>query len=132
MEVNEPANVWVLNTDGEMVQETIQYSPGLLKIFDEVFTNAIDHSLREKTVKNIQVDINQETNTFIVYNDGPGIEVEIHKGSGMYVPQFIFSEVYSSSNYDDEQVREWAGQNGVGSKISNFFSDTFQVETLDS
>ena len=36
------------NNVNKMVEKTITYIPGLLKIFDEVIVNAIDHSIRLK------------------------------------------------------------------------------------
>ena len=49
----------------KMVEKEITYIPGLLKIFDEVVVNAIDHSMRLKSetkenikhVKNIKITI---------------------------------------------------------------------------
>ena len=51
----------------KMVEKEITYIPGLLKIFDEVVVNAIDHSMRLKSetkdnikhVKNIKITIDK-------------------------------------------------------------------------
>ena len=40
-----------------------------------------------------------------MYNDGPGIEVEVHEKEGIWVPQLIFGRLLTSSNYDDTEDR---------------------------
>uniref|UniRef100_A0A6C0I804 DNA topoisomerase (ATP-hydrolyzing) n=1 Tax=viral metagenome TaxID=1070528 RepID=A0A6C0I804_9ZZZZ len=121
---------WVL--DSVMVKKVLTYSPGLYKIFDEIFTNATDHSQRDCTLKKIEVTINKETGEITVTNDGLGIPVEIHKEFGKYVPEIIFGEFHTSSNYDDTEARTVGGLNGYGSKLTNAFSKKFVVEICDS
>ena len=45
---------WVVD-NGKFVRKTISYSPGLYKIFDEIFTNATDHSQRDTTMKMVKL-----------------------------------------------------------------------------
>lgn len=118
--------------DNKMVLKSISYSPAFIKIFDEILTNAIDHSIREKTVSKIKIETDPADGRISVYNDGPGIEVEIHPEAKVYVPEFIFTQVYTSSNYNDEEERDWAGRNGIGAKASSIFSKKFVIETVDS
>jgi DNA topoisomerase-2 len=65
-------------------------------------------------------------------NDGQGIPIEIHKELGKYVPEIIFGEFHTSSNYDDTEARTVGGLNGYGSKLTNAFSKKFTVEICDS
>lgn len=114
---------------GRMVQREISYVPGLYKIFDEILVNAADNKQRDKTMNCIKIDINAETNTISVWNNGQGIPVVMHKDEKMYVPTMIFGHLLTSSNYNDEEQKVTGGRNGYGAKLCNIFSDKFVVET---
>ncbi len=115
-----------------MVKQEVTYSPGFLKIFDEVLSNAVDHTHVDTTITSINVNINSENGIIEVYNNGKGIPIHIHSEYNKYIPEFIFGELHSSTNYDDTESRTKAGRNGVGVKLCNIFSKYFQVETVDS
>ena len=116
----------------QMKKKMIQYTPGFIKIFDEILTNATDHSFRDPTVTTIKVDFDKTTGEISVYNNGTGIPVQVHTEHGIYVPELIFGHLLSGSNYDDTVVRTGAGTNGIGSNCVNIYSKKFIVETLDS
>lgn len=80
----------------------------------------------------IRVAIDSEKHTISVKNDGQGIPVEIHKKEGIYVPELIFGNLLTSSNYDDEEAKTTGGRNGYGAKLANIYSTEFIVETADS
>ena len=116
----------------KIILEEITYVPGLYQIFDEVIVNAYDHSVNDKTVKDIKVTINEKTGFITVWNDGSGIPIVKHKELGVYIPEMIFGQLLTSTNYDDSQKRVSGGRNGYGAKLTNIFSSEFQVETVDS
>jgi len=118
--------------DGKMIKGMYEYSPGFLKIFDEILTNATDASTRDPTVTMIKVEYNKLTGEISVWNNGQGIEVVEHKEHKMYVPELIFGHLLSGSNYNDSQQRTGAGTNGLGSKLTCLYSKKFIVETIDS
>jgi DNA topoisomerase II len=122
---------WILS-ENKMVKKMVSYSPGLYKIFDEIFTNATDHSQRDPTLKKIEVSFDPEVGKITIFNDGEGIPIEIHKDHNKYVPEIIFGEFHTSSNYDDTEARTVGGLNGYGSKLTNAFSTLFVVEVCDS
>lgn len=124
--------LWVPNQEFKMEKKMLEYSPGFMKIFDEVLTNATDHSFRDSTVTQIKVDYNKETGEISVWNNGSGIPVIKHKEHDMYIPELIFGHMLSGSNYNDSDTRTGAGTNGLGSKVSNVYSKKFKIETLDS
>lgn len=115
----------------KMAKKLVEYSPGFVKIFDEILTNATDHATRDPSVSAIKVDFDQESGEICVWNNGRGIPVVEHKDHKMYVPELIFGHLLSGSNYDDSQQRIGAGLNGLGSKTTNIFSKKFVVETVD-
>jgi len=82
-------------------------------------------------MKYIKVDINPEENRIRVKNGGKGIPIEIHKTYNMYVPQLIFGNLLTSSNYNDNVKKVTGGRNGYGAKLTNIFSKTFIVETAN-
>ncbi|KAF5292892.1 hypothetical protein FQR65_LT11144 [Abscondita terminalis] len=122
--------MWIYDSENEtMVQKKIEYVPGLYKIFDEILVNAADNKQKDKTMDCIKIDIDVESNTISVWNNGQGIPVTIHKDEKMYVPTMIFGHLLTSSNYNDEEEKVTGGRNGYGAKLCNIFSTKFIVET---
>lgn len=122
--------IWIFEGD-KMVEKTMKYNPGILKLFDEIITNASDHS-RTNPVKKIEVKVDQETGAISVLNDGGGIPIEKHKQYGIYVPELIFANFLTGSNYDDTEKRVTGGMNGLGAKLVGTFSKEFNVETVSN
>jgi len=130
-------------TTKKMVTDELTYIPGLLKIFDEVIVNAIDHSMRLKAdeakgkedikhVKNIKVTIEKDTGRITIMNDGNGVDIKKHSSYGdLWIPELIFGELLTSTNYDKGEEKIWGGKNGYGSKLTNIFSKEFVIETVD-
>jgi DNA topoisomerase-2 len=58
--------------------------------------NAADNYQNDHTQNMIKVDINPETNTIKVWNNGKGIPVQIHKVHNCYVPDMIFGKFIES------------------------------------
>jgi DNA topoisomerase-2 len=79
----------------------------------------------------IKVNIDIEHNRISVHNNGSGIPIVIHKEEKVYIPQMIFGQLLSSSNYDDEEKKVTGGRNGYGAKLTNIYSTEFTVETAD-
>uniref|UniRef100_A0A6C0E1U2 DNA topoisomerase (ATP-hydrolyzing) n=1 Tax=viral metagenome TaxID=1070528 RepID=A0A6C0E1U2_9ZZZZ len=116
----------------QVTKKMIEYVPGFLKIFDEILTNATDAAARDETVNTIKVDIDKGSGEITVMNNGKSVPVALHKEHNIYVPELIFGNLLSGSNYDDKDVRTGSGVNGLGAKLTNIFSKKFVVETLDS
>lgn len=104
------------NGSFKMEKTMVEYSPGFMKIFDEVLTNATDHSFRDSTVTTIKVEYCKESGELSVWNNGSGIPIQLHKEHNIYVPELIFGYLLSGSNYNDNNTRTGAGTNGLGSK----------------
>ena len=82
-------------------------------------------------MKYIKVTINQEKNIISIKNGGKGIPIEIHKEYNIYVPELIFGNLLTSSNYNDDIKKVTGGRNGLGAKLTNIYSKKFIVETAD-
>lgn len=135
---------FLYNTDEKrMVEKEIEYVPGLYKIFDEVLVNAIDQTSRlkkdiasgkkdVKPVKTIKITVDPKTGYIEVMNDGDGIDIEKHASyDNIWIPELIFGELLTSTNYDPGEEKLWGGKNGYGAKLANIFSQEFIVETVD-
>jgi DNA topoisomerase-2 len=120
---------WVFD-DNKMIQKEITYIPSFLKIFDEVVTNSVDEHQRNPKLNRIDVNIDLSKNQISVRDNG-GIPIVIHKDHNQYVPEVIFGNLMSGSNYDDTEERTVAGTNGLGAKLSNVFSKEFIVSSCD-
>jgi len=121
--------LWLPTGDSRMEQKEITYNPGILKLFDEIVLNACDHFIETREVTKIDIVVNREENYLSVLNNGPGIPITIHEKEGVYIPQLIFTQFLTSSNYDDTKVRLKSGLNGLGAKITSAFSSKFIIET---
>lgn len=110
----------------------ITFVPGLYKIVDEILVNAADNKVRDANMKNLKVTIDVDNKTISVYNDGKGIPIEMHATEGIWIPELIFGQLLTSSNYDDDEAKVTGGRNGYGAKLANIYSTEFIVETACS
>jgi len=120
--------LWVYNKE-KIEKKEIEFVPGLYKIFDEILVNTRDQTVRDKTCKNIKINIDKDK--VEVWNDGNGIDVVIHKEHKIYIPELIFGNLLTSTNYDKNEDKIVGGKNGYGAKLCNIFSSEFIIETLD-
>ena len=98
-----------------ILQKEIGVVDGLLRIFIEPLSNAIDNVVRSREMgiqpKYIKVDI--EGDKITMTNDGYTIPVKLHETSGTtYIPEMLFGQLLTSSNYDDSQAKTTGGRNG--------------------
>lgn len=122
------ATKWVLDND-KMVQQELTYNPGFLKIFDEIITNSVDESKRTGSKLNT-VKVTIKDSTISIWDNG-GIPVVKHTEHNEWIPEMIFSNLKSGSNFDDTEERSWSGTNGVGSTLTNIYSSEFTISTCD-
>ena len=113
----------------KMIYGSYEYSPGFIKIFDEIITNASDHAIRTQNVTYIKVTI--KDGVISVENDGPGIPIIIHEKEKIYIPELIFGHLLAGENFQDTEDRYVGGRNGIGAKTTNIFSKYFEVDTAD-
>ena len=106
-----------------IIQKEISYSPALYKIIDEVIVNAYDASIKDSTVNKISADIKEDS--FTIFNNGKGIDIVLHKEHKVYIPELLFGQLLSSTNYDETEERTTGGTFGIGSKLTSIFSKKF-------
>ena len=102
----------------KIVFKEIEYIPALLNIFNEILVNARDQIVRLQgqkgdniiQVSHIKIDFNDD-GSISVLNDGNGIVVKEHEKEKIYIPQLIFGELLTSSNYKKDEKRIVGGKN---------------------
>jgi len=119
----------ILNNN-KLVPKTVNSTPALFHIFNEIISNSVDEHIRHGKITQIKVKLNTPTGEISIWDDG-GIPVIIHKQYNLYIPDMIFSKLRSGSNLDDTKQRSVIGRNGVGSSAVNIFSTKFTVKTAD-
>jgi DNA topoisomerase II len=127
--------VWLHDAEGNFKAEPIAVNPGFYKLVDELLVNAHDHVVRLRTkgstnpVKHINVSYTE--GVLEVENDGESIDVAKHPEHAMYIPQLIFGELLTSTNYDKDEKKLVGGKNGYGVKLVNIFAKQLQISIVD-
>ena len=135
--VTGPEEVFV--RDGDNFKSTeVAFNPGFYKLVDELLVNAHDHVIRlrqknsENPVKHIEVYIVGNGTTFIIRNDGEPIDVAEHPDHKVWIPQMIFGELLTSTNYNKDEKKLVGGKNGYGVKLVNIFAKHMNVHVQDA
>jgi len=125
---------------GHIMLRTIDYIPGLYKLFDEGVVNCRDHVIRmlqrsettidTKLVTHIEVSVSED-GTIVMTNDGNGIDVAKHPEYDIWIPELIFGHLRTSTNYDKEEQKIVGGKNGFGFKLALIWSTYGSIETVD-
>lgn len=117
---------------GRMEYGEYTYVPAMLKLFDEILSNSCDEYRRKDNLGLTSIEVTVDaTAGVITIRDNGGIPVTKHKEAKVYVPEFIFGRLRTSSNYDDTEDRNVIGTNGLGASLVNVFSKAFIVHTAD-
>jgi len=136
---NVDANMWVYDDlTSSVVLNTIEYNPGLYKLFDEAIVNARDHVVRmiqsthadKKNVSFIDVSVSED-GTITIINDGNGIDVAKHPENQLWIPEMIFGHLRTSTNYNKDEKKIVGGKNGFGFKLVLIWSTYGYIETVD-
>jgi DNA topoisomerase-2 len=137
---NVDTDYWTFK-DGKIVNETINFIPGLYKLFDEGIVNCRDHVVRmNQNLSNGQenilpvsyIDISiEDDGTITMINDGNGIDIAKHPEYDIWIPEMIFGHLRTSTNYDKTEKKIVGGKNGFGFKLVLIWSEYGYVETID-
>jgi DNA topoisomerase II len=133
---------WIFNIEeNKMNKKTLKYIPGEYKLFDELIVNALDQQVRlyERSltensthiVKNIKINVNQANGEISIFNDGEGIDTSMHNKEKKHIPELIFGDLLTSTNYNEDEIKHVGGKNGYGAKLVNIYSKKFTIETID-
>jgi len=121
--------------DNKIFIESKKISVGMYKLFDEVFSNALDEAKRMKgKMKTINIIVNSKDNTVSVKDTGNGFYkgTDINKVSGKTNIETAVSQLRAGSNFENDDVEEsLVGTNGMGVSLVNVLSRYFSIETVN-
>ncbi len=132
-----------------IIQKKIKYNQGLLRIFIEAMSNAIDnlwrsskHDIKMKKIDFV-LDNDPESDYYgwiTITNDGYCIPIEkieykfkdqrtkkVRKEM-LYPAEVFFGEMHAGTNFEDDNTRKTSGRNGMGAKAVVIFSKEAIIE----
>jgi DNA topoisomerase-2 len=131
--VNE--TVFLRDGDGKFKSSTIAMNPGFYKLIDELLVNAHDHAIRlrqkNSTDQVKKINVLCDATGFTIENDGEPIDVAEHPEHKVWIPQMIFGELLTSTNYNKDEKKLVGGKNGYGVKLVNIFAKEMKVFVHD-
>ena len=130
------ANEEVFLREGdEFKTATIPVNPGFYKLVDELLVNAHDQVVRLRSRQSTNpvkvIEIACTPHAFSIKNDGEPIDVAEHPEHKTWIPQMIFGELLTSTNYDKNEKKLVGGKNGYGVKLVNIFAREMKVTVVD-
>ena len=123
---NVEKELYTYNPETDEVKfERVNYNTGLLKIFDEILTNAADNLQRQESgISTISVSIDDEKIT--ISNDGRTIPIEKNE-KDVWIPEMVFTHFRAGSNFKRKN-KTTGGKNGIGAKLTSVFSKRFEID----
>ena len=111
--------MYVFDKDNIILKD-INYNPGLYKLFDEGIVNCRDHVVRMAKKKETNPDINLvnlidieiKNDIITMTNNGDGIDIVKHPVYNVWIPEMIFAQLRTSTNYNKDEEKTTGGKNG--------------------
>ena len=128
-------NMHLMDAEGKFYMTNTNQVPALLKCFDEIIVNAVDHA-RDPKNKVTFIGVKFNAGRITVVNNGKGISLKKQnviidgKTEKMYIPEIVFGVTKTGSNLKKETDNTKAGTNGIGAKIANIHATKFTVKTI--
>lgn len=133
----QPFDAFVLENQ-KFVKKQLNVIPAFVKIYSEIVDNVVDeHKRSPDDLTTAKININTMTGEISIEDNGRGIPVVKHSELGIYIPEMIFTNLRSGSNFSDvnnsgeDSDQSIIGVNGLGSKLTNICSEYFVIETAD-
>lgn len=129
-----------ISVNGMIVEDVINYSAGLERLFLEILHNAIDNAIisRREGIDPGIIEVSVSRDTIRIANGGKPITLALQTFSddrGVHTlpaPSMIFGQLRTSGNFDtNRDVKDTAGTHGFGAKLANIFSSFFRVECFN-
>lgn len=134
------------------IKKDIRWNKGLIRLFIEGISNAIDNKWRSEKegipMKKIDISIDMDPDSdsygkITIWNDGAFIDVEKQeftfddyrtqssRSEQLYPAEVYFGEMLAGTNFEDNEERKTSGKNGIGGKAIAIFSSLMEVEHTD-
>ena len=128
-------------SENQILKKNVNYNAGLYKLFDEAIVNCRDHVVRmQQAIANdeeniipvsyIDISINDD-GIITMINDGNGVDVAEHPEYKVWIPELIFANLRTSTNYNKDEKKIVGGKNGFGVKLVFIWSTWGKIETVD-
>lgn len=106
------------------------YNDAIERLFLEIAYNAADNVERSRQcgIDPGQIRITMTNDTIRIKNEGRPISCQRQPGTDLYIPEFIFGKLMTSSNYDASESRRVGGRFGLGAKLCVAFSSYFALD----
>jgi DNA topoisomerase-2 len=123
--------------DNKFIFENVSYTPGMLKIIEEILDNSVDAYLNSSDRKPITIKVNITKTSVEISDTGSGIPVVKYKDetgklpelNGKYLPELAWGRLKSGGSFKEHRVG--SGTHGEGSSLTNIFSKKFIGTTDD-
>ena len=133
-------NMYIGSTSNEELSGIIDFKyqtkniiPGLIKIIEEIYQNAVDESIRTNFEfgNEITVSIKEDwINGWYVEVSDNGRGIPVEQIEGTYRAELAWTRARAGSNFEDDN-RITIGMNGIGSFATNCFSTLFVGNSCD-
>lgn len=104
-------------------KRVVRYSQLVLKLFDEIFVNALDHYFNCPR-EGYEISVNAYGNTYSIRNNYNNIIAD------PITLQKAFATLRTGTNFEDDKGRFTGGMNGLGSKLVAILSDKVQITVV--
>jgi DNA topoisomerase-2 len=135
-------NEWLLDVaNKKLVYSVVSIADGVVRCFLEPVSNSGDNVINTRMllVGNADkssigsIDVTMDRQWIVIRNYGEPIPVAPHPSfEGKLVPDIIFGQLLTSSNYNTQVIRMGCGRNGYGAKLVAIFSISTIVKCGDS
>jgi DNA topoisomerase-2 len=126
------SETFLLNKETEQFEyKEFEYVPALLKIIYEILDNSVDESIRTGFKYGTNISVELKNNKIKISDNGRGIPLDIAEGSKKSQLELALTELRAGSNFNDTEGRNLLGMNGVGSSLTNIFSNVFKATVFD-
>lgn len=128
----------------KIVLGEINIPAAMVQLFVELISNSADNVIRSwehdipahpKGKCAIEVFMNNQWITIRNYGEPMPVEVKTYEYEKVsytkWVPEFIMTDLLTSSNYDGNKKRHGAGKNGFGAKLVGIFAKQFLYQIED-
>lgn len=120
---------WSIELNSNLNYKDTPYNEGYFKLINEIIDNSIDEYIKTGGKFSTKIDVSISQDLIIsVKDNGRGVPSDIDPTTKKTQVELAFCELKSGSNWDRTAS---IGMNGLGSSLTNFLSESFEVKSCD-